>query len=280
MKYLHDKKNKSSYLGARPYNRKHFFNVSLVVFLFLIFFYFLTSVFSGLSYITHTMFRPFLSMGGSIGHKFKSTSAYFISKGSLQAENERLKSELDLNNGLMSNYDLILAENLALKEILGRKDERQNLVLGAILSKPNQSPYDTVLVDVGTDHGVYVGAKVFANANIPIGRVIEVYPNSSKVILFSSSGEKTSVSVIAKRSTTLEAGASVEITGRGGGNFEMLMPRDFILEKGDTVVLPGITPYVVAIVEAIVSDPRDAFQKVLLVTPLNIQDLRFVEVER
>ena len=59
----------------------------------------------------------------------------------------------------------------------------------------------------------------------------------------------------------------------------MIMPRDLKLEKGDQVVLPGIIPYVVGIVETIISDPRDPFVKALLTSPVNIQELKFVEVE-
>jgi len=60
----------------------------------------------------------------------------------------------------------------------------------------------------------------------------------------------------------------------------MILPRDFVLEKGNEVVLPGITPYVLGIVQSILSDPRDSFQKALLVSPVNIQELKFVEVEQ
>jgi len=57
------------------------------------------------------------------------------------------------------------------------------------------------------------------------------------------------------------------------------LPRDFVLEKRTEIILPGITPYIVGIVETIISDPRDSFQKALLVSPVNIQELKFVEVE-
>ena len=57
------------------------------------------------------------------------------------------------------------------------------------------------------------------------------------------------------------------------------MPRDFTLQKGDQVTLPGLTPYSVGIVETILSDARDPFQKALLTSPVNIQQIKFVEVE-
>src|SRR3989344_1361435 len=173
---------------------------------------------------------------------------------------------------MMSNYNSILIENINLKEILGRKNEKTAMILAAVLSKPNQSPYDTIIIDAGTKQGLKTGDVIFALGNIPIGRVSNVYPNSSKVILFSNSGEKMQVVISGKD-------VFMEVVGRGGGNFEMILPRDFILVKGDQVVLPGITSYVLGIVETIISDPRDPFVKALLVSPANIQELKFVQVE-
>jgi hypothetical protein len=157
--------------------------------------------------------------------------------------------------------------------ILGRKNEQVDMILGVVLAKPNQSIYDTLLIDIGINHGVKVGDKVFASGNIPIGTIREVYPSSAKVVLFSNSGEVTSVIVSGKN-------VSMELVGRGGGNFEMTMPRDFTLLKGDQVVLPSINNHVVAIVETIISDSRDAFQKAILVSPVNFQQLKFVQVEK
>ena len=59
----------------------------------------------------------------------------------------------------------------------------------------------------------------------------------------------------------------------------MTMPSDFILQKGDQVVLPGLYPYVLAITQTTIFDPRDPFNKILLTSPVNIQELKFVEVE-
>jgi hypothetical protein len=58
------------------------------------------------------------------------------------------------------------------------------------------------------------------------------------------------------------------------------MPKDLTMQKGDQVVLPGINPYVLAIAQTIISDPRDPFNKMLLTSPVNIQELKFVEVEQ
>jgi len=72
----------------------------------------------------------------------------------------------------------------------------------------------------------------------------------------------------------------MQVVGRGGGNFEIILPRDLIVQKGTEVVLPGIKPFVLGIVKSFISDPRDSFQKALLVSPVNIQEIKFVEVEK
>ncbi len=130
-----------------------------------------------------------------------------------------------------------------------------------------------MIIDAGVNQGVIINQKVFALGNIPIGKIAETYMNSSKVLLYSNPGEKTEVAITGKNTF-------IEVIGRGGGNFEILLPKDFNIENGTEVVLPGITPRVLGTVVKTISDPRDAYVKALLVSPVNIEDLRFVEIER
>ena len=172
----------------------------------------------------------------------------------------------------MANYNSVLADDESLKEILGRKDPKVPMVLAAILAKPNQSPYDTLIIDAGTVEGIKTGDTVLALGDSPIGRVDVVYDNSAKVILFTNPGERTQAVVSGKD-------IFLELVGRGGGNFEMIMPKDLVLQKGDQVVMPGINSYALANVESILSDPRSPFTKALLTSPVNVEELKFVEVE-
>ena len=219
------------------------------------------------------LFRPILILGNNVGEKFGNLGAYFTSKNSLYLQNQTLQSQLNEEEMRMANYNSISDENIGLKEILGRKNEKTSMVLATILSKPNQSIYDTLVVDVGAKQGIKIGDTVFAFGNIPVGRISEIYPSSSRIILFSNAGEKTQAIISGKD-------IFMELVGRGGGNFEMILPRDLTLQKGDQIVLPGINPYVLAIVQTIISDPRNPFTKALLTSPVNIQELKFVEVAR
>ena len=263
MNYLLDKKTK----------KKKFSKIILAVVLLFFVFYFHSNIFSGLSFMAQTVFRPVLILGRSVGGEISNAGLIFHNRKSLMLENENLKSQILESQADRANYASVLDENNQMKEIMGRGGDKNNFILAGILAKPNQSPYDTLLIDAGTAQGVVLGQKVFALGNVPIGYVSEVDTNSSKVILFSNPGEKTEVVINGKD-------AFMEAVGRGGGNFEIILPRDFVLAVGTEIDLPGITPYILGTVQTILSDPRDAFQKALLASPVNVQELKLVEVEK
>jgi cell shape-determining protein MreC len=247
MNYLHDRRSKKNIL---PYSI-----LSIVIVLFLFFFR------AGLSNITLGFFKPLLKLGNGIENKLGNS------------EVEKLKNEIDEDAAKLQNYNVILDENTKLKEILNRKRENTELILAAILTKPNQSVYDTIIIDAGENQNISLGKTVYALGNIPIGKINEVTANSSKVLLFSSPGVKTE-GVITGRDVFNE------LVGRGGGNFEMVLPRNLSVEAGTNVTTPGLSPHVLAIAETTITDPRDAFTKVVLRAPVNIFELKFVEVEK
>jgi len=263
MSYLLDKKLKK---------RKILYITISIVFLISLF-YFRVGLSSRLSNLSHYFFRPLLVFGNNISNGFSNAGSFFSFKKNIISENESLKKELDQINARIINYDSVLDENLKLKEILGRKREDRKMAVATILTKPNRSPYDTLIIDLGKNQEVQESQRVFALGNIPIGKISETYANSSKVILYSNPEEKTEV-IVSGKDTFIEA------IGRGGGNFEIILPKDFNLENGTDILLPGINSYILGTVVKTISDPRDAFGKVLIASPINIQNLKFVEVEK
>ncbi len=261
-----------SYLQDRKVKQKRLTIILVIIFVFFIMVVFRTPLFRALSLGGQKVFKPVWVLGGNIGTRFSMFFSSFASKQSLLQENDDLK--MKLNEALIknANQDVLLDENTKLKEILGRKGGGE-FILGNILAKPNQSLYDTLIIDIGEDHGVVLGNTVFALGNVPIGHVAEVFKTSSKVTLYSSWKEKTEVAL---------SGSDVfmNVVGRGGGNFEMLLPRDFEVENGQEVVLSGSGAHVVGRVVTVISDPRDSYKKALLVAPVNIQQLKFVQVRK
>src|ERR1035437_4387190 len=224
-----------SYLLDKKIKEKRFFKITLSVVVLFVLFFFRISVWDGLSNVSQKVFRPVLVIGNNIGEKFRSIGAYFVSKSYLYEQNQKLQAQVDFNNARNTNYDSVVADSVNIKEILNRKDPKAPVILSSILAKPNQSIYDTLIIAVGSTQGVKIGNIVFALGNVPIGRVDIAYDNSSKVILFSNAGDRTQAVISGK-------GIFMELVGRGGGNFEMVMPKDLTMQKGDQVVMPGISP--------------------------------------
>lgn len=262
-----------NYLLDKKIKKQKTYKIILGIIVLFSIVYFHAGIFSGLSAGFSAVFRPVLSFGRNVGGEISNVGAIFHNRRTLSLENDNLKSQISASEADRANYASVVDENTQMKDILGRKPASANLILAGILNKPNQSLYDTLLVDTGTAQGVAVGQKVFTQGNIPVGYISEADLNSSKVILFSNPGEKTEV-VINGQNVFMEA------VGRGGGNFEMVLPRDFVLAVGTEIDLPGVDSHILGIVQTILSDPRDAFQKALLVSPINIQQQKFVEVEK
>lgn len=214
---------------------------------------------------------PFWNIRNSITTFFDQNIGVLNSKQELLKENSLLKDELNQNNQELVLYDLLKKENDDLKNILNRNKLNQKLILSTVLLKPYLSPYDTLIIDVGSEDNVKVGDKVLADGNTYIGYIKEVYDNTSKVVLYSSDGEKVNV-LIGDSSIEKEA------VGIGGGNFKVEVPREIGVSEGDSITIPSISTNIFGVVEKIEYKESDAFQTILFKNPVNISELKYVEI--
>ena len=196
---------------------------------------------------------------------------YFKFKQTLINERLAIEQKLFMAGNLLALNTTLQKENDSLKDLLGRKDVKQKTILSAVLVKPPQTPYDSLIIDIGENYNIKVGNKVMANANVYIGEVSEVLPHSAKIILYSSPGRKLPV-ILGTNSATVEA------VGIGGGNFNIFLPREVEVKEGDVIVVPSITTNVFGIVEKVNFRDKDSFQTVLFKSPVNISELNFVQV--
>ncbi len=243
----------------------------------LIFSFFVISTF-GLVYLTTNGLWYDL---GSIFWKSKnfsndalSDNSYILrTKKSVFEKNRELIIENIKLRNQMIDYDILKTENTQLKETLGRWKDNNNIIISSVLAKPNFSPYDSIIIDIGENYNIKIGDRVYSGPNILVGEVDQVYKNSSLVLLYSNPGKKTSVLIDGLNT-------NIEIIGRGGGNFEMTTPVDLYVEKGKSVLSPSINPEVIAIVGDVISSPNDPVKKFILSAPINVQNLKWVEVKK
>ena len=221
----------------------------------------------------HYIGRPFWKAKNSLTQNIRDTGYLVRTKASVYKENENLLNENRELKTSMIDYQIVKDENILLKEMLGRKPTGKDLVLSNILTKPNYSPYDTIVVDIGADRGINVGNLVYSNALVPVGEISVVYPNTSLVTLYTNPGQVTEAMMDVSNT-------SVELVGRGGGNFEMSIPVDLPFTKGTFVYLPNLQTEIVAITQDVISSPNDPIKKVLLSSPVNVQSLKWILVNR
>lgn len=188
------------------------------------------------------------------------------------ANKDNLQKELEETKLELVKTRLLEEENKSLKEILGRVHSK-NTILASVLKTPPYSPYDSLIVDIGEDYKVKTGDRVFASGDILIGYVTEIYANTAKVILFSSPGEK--YDVVIGSTTNIHTTAS----GLGGGNFEINIPEGLDVKVDDPISIPSIWPITFGKVENIEKDPSRTFSKITFKNPVNMWQLRWVEIE-
>lgn len=192
------------------------------------------------------------------------------SKTFLVTENKRLQNELHEATKDTIKMKLLLKENEDLKNILGRRSESKR-ILARVLSKAGQSPYGTLIIDIGESE-ISKNQEVFSGNSILIGLVDEVYESTAKVKLLSAPGNRYEVEIGEDAIPGLALGL-------GGGNFEIELPRGIDIEVEDEIISPALSIKFLGIVEHIDSKPQNSFQKILFKSPININQIKWVEVE-
>lgn len=211
--------------------------------------------------------KPLWSIGNVISSPFSKIKNYFVFKSSLVEENLKLEDELNALKIKELDYDTLSKENESLKAELGR-DKSSERVLAAVLSKPPRSPYDTLVLDVGSEDGIAPGSKVYFGENIIVGLVRNITPHTSLVSLFSTSNEK-------QEAILSRTGASFVLNGKGGENFQFEVPKDTDILWGDVFMYPGLASNVIASVYYIDTNSQSSFKTVYLRIPANVFSAKY-----
>jgi cell shape-determining protein MreC len=248
--------------------------------------YFLPALFT-------TIARPFWRM------EFSAASGSLDSPQALLVQNEDLKNQLTALEVSQQSIHMLQSDNSALLALLGRSTATSTgmaslnnssatssspesvfsslkplpgLTLAAVLVRPPVAPYDELVIDIGADHDLVTGAKVYAPGNVLIGTTTDILGQTSKVKLFSSPGEAYPV---------LIGPGHIPATaiGRGGGQYEAQIPQASKVNQGDFVSDSSLSSAPFGIVSAVISNPAEPFEMVLFAPPVNIYQLRWVLVD-
>jgi rod shape-determining protein MreC len=193
-------------------------------------------IFSPVRQVFTVAVYPFQKTFYILSRKTRETFDFLVSISELKKENERLLKE---NNSLSARTALVeqeKRENENLREQLGLIPRSKfNLESSFIIGQDPQKLGSWISIDKGSFSGIQSGMPVIVSDGILVGRVEEVFGNTSRVNLLTS--PSSSVSVI-----DLESGAKGVIRGEFGlGVIMDMVNQTDILSTGDSIVTSGLS---------------------------------------
>ncbi len=198
-----------------------------------------------------------------------SLPAYLRDRTELLSEVNRLRQEVAAQSGGGATIARLSFENDELRTFVG--DSSEERILAGVVARPPAVPYDLLVIDRGSDHGILEGALVYHAMNHVMGIVSKVYPESAFVTLFSSAGTETTVYLYGPN-------VLAYAYGEGGGVIRISVPQGVTLTEGDPVVLPSIHSGDIGVIERIVSLPTEPEQSAYVTFPVSLQSVRTVHV--
>ncbi len=201
-----------------------------------------------------------------ISHAFDPLTALWADKTVLMEENVNLEKELSDSHAEVQ----ILEKNLAAHTTLSDLFASSTGAVARVLSRPPESPFDTLIVGLPKNSFISRGDTVYASGNSALGTVQEVYSGTGRINLYSAPGNQVSAFITGLGPITL--------TGMGNGNFIGEFPKDQKIDSGTGVTLAGKN-VTVALIGTTTSAEGDQLQKIYARIPIALQKLTWVRIE-
>lgn len=199
-----------------------------------------------------------------------------MTKESLRRENVQLHAQLLHAQAKLQQQDYILAQNARLQGILSTtKPDQYDLNLAQVIGTDTNPLKQIVVINKGSKDGVKVGQTAIDENGI-LGQIINVYPNTSRLLLITD--ELQSVSVTVRRT-----GQRAIVSGEGSANSLSLdyIFRTSDIRIGDELISSGLggrfpAGYRVGRIEYISPTQEDNFLNVKVTPAANFIDSSYV----
>lgn len=194
--------------------------------------------------------------------------SYVRSVAYLANENQRLSEELQQLRYDNARLSALEEEN---KHLRGVTVDDASRIIASVVRRPNETPYDTLVIGEGSTGGVKEGALVYSGESV-IGTIARVFPYSALVVLFSTPGIVTPVYLYGS-----DVFAHGE--GMGAGVMRIGIPQGIPIAVGNPVVIPTEGSGIYGVVEYVEADPSNPEQYAYVAEQPGVTALRFVAVD-
>ena len=182
--------------------------------------------FSPVRSTSHAAMQPIYELSLLPSYATHWASGSLQSKETLRRKNMQLESQLIHAQAKLQQQDYILAQNARLQGILSTtKPEQFDLNLAQVIGTDANLLRQIVVLNKGEQDGVQVGQTVIDENGI-LGQIINVYPNTSRLLLITD--EQQSVAVTVKRT-----GQRAIVTGKG---IPTSLSLDYVFKTSDVRV--------------------------------------------
>lgn len=206
-----------------------------------------------------TVASPLWSFGDSMTREFAAEPAQSAEALSLQVQE-------------LANENLLLRTRL--RDVGAERElPSDSGLLAGVRARPPVSPYDVLVLDIGSGAGVADGMVAYA-LGVPVGTVAQVNGSSARVLLYSAPERITEGWIGESRNP-------VTLIGIGSGAFEADVARELPVAEGELVYVPGSGAVPIGRVERIeshASSPRSALRIKPLVNPLTLTWVRLLSL--
>ncbi len=155
--------------------------------------------------------------------------------GYLEEESQSLKNEIVRLNNLMAQVQELEQENQRLRSLLDyqKNNPGREYIVSTIIGRGQNNLNKSLVLNKGTNDFVRQGAVIVA-ANGLVGKITQVYSNTSKVLLLTD--PSSAVDAVISRSR-----AEGVVVGLGSSSLSMdFVRQDADIQVGDIVVTSGL----------------------------------------
>ena len=225
-----------------------------------------------------TVSWPVQKVFSFVGFETRDTFGFFGSVGDLKKENERLEKE---NIRLAAETAKLLEVGKENKELRRSLDllprDTYDLQSAEVIGRDISGVGNWLTIDQGAAQGIRKGMPAIVEAGVLVGKIEDVFPNSSRVMLLTN--PESVVNGIAN-----ETGAQGIIKGEHGLGliYDMVRQTD-TLKSGDTLVTSGLGGDVPkGLLVGTLQEPRYSedrlFQRASIISPIRFENLRYIFV--
>jgi cell shape-determining protein MreC len=219
--------------------------------------------------VVAVVWYPFDMVRIWVAESGNSLPQYLRDRDVLVNEIDALKAEVATQRGSENTVRKLQIENDIFREQIGAVKEPR--ILARVIGRPNQLPYDMLMLDRGTDHGVALNMPVFVGNDQVIGFVSKVQRKTALITLVTTAGFTSSAYVIGPNIHTYAEGV-------GGGVLRVRIPQGILLQVGDLVILPAVDSGVYGAVSLVESVPTQPEQFGYVSSDVPLQSLYYVSI--